>query len=81
MIKKFGKDDDFEAAKAKKDRMKAESKGIATEQLSLAAGAIGTIHKIIFACDAGMGSSAMGATIHLATRQSRESIRGSDQAL
>ncbi len=63
LIKKFGKDDDYEAAKAKKDRMKAESKGTLTEEPALAASAIGTINKIIFACDAGMGSSAMGATI------------------
>ncbi len=63
LIKMFGKNEDFEAAKAKKDRMKAESKGTLTEEPALAASAIGTINKIIFACDAGMGSSAMGATI------------------
>ncbi|MDR3130520.1 MAG: hypothetical protein LBU18_03160 [Treponema sp.] len=44
--------------------MKAESKGVATEEIKLAgevkAGA--KVKKIVFACDAGMGSSAMGAT-------------------
>ena len=39
--------------------MKAEAKGIAAPT---AAKASGEIKKIIFACDAGMGSSAMGAT-------------------
>lgn len=42
----------LEEAKSQKDLMKAESKGIAVD----------VVKKIIFACDAGMGSSAMGAT-------------------
>ncbi len=52
----------LEEATAKKDAMKAESKG-----LTKASG----ISKIIFACDAGMGSSAMGAT-KFAKRLSKE---------
>jgi PTS system mannitol-specific IIC component len=44
--------------------MKAESKGVAAEEIKLAgevkAGA--QIKKIVFACDAGMGSSDIGAT-------------------
>ncbi len=58
LIKLFGKNEDLEAAKAKKDQMKAESKGLGTQNV-LTSG----IKKIIFACDAGMGSSAMGATV------------------
>lgn len=51
----------LEEAQAKKDSMKAEAKG----QTAAATGAdvkAADIKKIIFACDAGMGSSAMGAT-------------------
>ncbi len=44
-------------ASAKMKEMKAESKGQTAEIK-----ADGTISKIVFACDAGMGSSAMGAT-------------------
>jgi len=46
------KEGDLEAAKAAVSNMKAESKGKFT----------GTVKKIVVACDAGMGSSAMGAT-------------------
>ena len=42
----------LEEAQSQKDAMKAEAKGLA----------VATVKKIIFACDAGMGSSAMGAT-------------------
>ena len=42
--------------------MKAESKGQAAEVLSGADVKADDIKKIVFACDAGMGSSAMGAT-------------------
>ena len=59
-----GKDTSLEEATAKKDDMKNQSKGIKSEQAS-AQGEIaktGTL-KIAFACDAGMGSSAMGATV------------------
>lgn len=49
----------LEEAQAKKDNMKAEAKGIAATGADVKAS---DIKKIIFACDAGMGSSAMGAT-------------------
>ncbi|MBQ4560679.1 MAG: PTS mannitol transporter subunit IICBA [Tyzzerella sp.] len=42
----------LEEAQIQKEVMKAEAKGLA----------VSTVKKIIFACDAGMGSSAMGAT-------------------
>lgn len=48
-------------AQAQKDSMKAESKGAAPARTG-AEVATEDIKKIIFACDAGMGSSAMGAT-------------------
>jgi len=48
----------LEEAKSQKDAMKAESKGIVAK-VDLAPA---DVKKIIFACDAGMGSSAMGAT-------------------
>lgn len=56
---------DLAAATAKMQAMKAESKGLN----SAAAGqeavvkAAGDVRKIVFACDAGMGSSAMGASV------------------
>jgi len=55
LLKAFGKEaeeGDLETAKAGVAAMKAESKGLGT----------GKVRKIVFACDAGMGSSAMGAT-------------------
>lgn len=67
---------DLEAASEKMKQMKAESKGQpAVSVASPAASAVSTapadgvkkskaeVAKIVFACDAGMGSSAMGATI------------------
>jgi PTS system mannitol-specific IIC component len=64
LLKVFGKDDgDLEAAQAKTRANKAESKGVAAEDTAVAWGGSGlSVKKIIFACDAGMGSSAMGAT-------------------
>ena len=57
LLKFSGKDTSLEEATAKKDNMKKASKGqTATIQKN------GLI-KIAFACDAGMGSSAMGATV------------------
>ena len=50
--------DDLEAAKAAVDSNKAESKG-QTSSVSLSK----DVKSIIVACDAGMGSSAMGATV------------------
>ena len=52
----------LEDAQKKTSDMKAESKGQAAEVLSGADGKADDIKKIVFACDAGMGSSAMGAT-------------------
>lgn len=56
LLKIFGKEEDLEAARAKMSDMKAESKGVKEELTE-------KISKIVFACDAGMGSSAMGATV------------------
>jgi PTS system mannitol-specific IIC component len=62
LLKAFGKDDaDLEAARAKTRANKAESKGISVEETKTAWDA-SAVKKIVFACDAGMGSSAMGAT-------------------
>lgn len=69
LIKIFGKENnDIEAAKAKKNAMKAEAKGIvedkACEEITVEVNVnMSDVHKIVFACDAGMGSSAMGATV------------------
>ena len=52
----------LEDAHKKTSDMKAESKGQAAEVLSGADVKTDNIKKIVFACDAGMGSSAMGAT-------------------
>lgn len=50
---------DIESAKAKKEAMKKESSGNKGSDISKS---FDKVSKIIFACDAGMGSSAMGAT-------------------
>jgi PTS system mannitol-specific IIC component len=65
LLKAFGKDDaDLETAQAKTRANKAESKGISVEETKTAwdTPASSPVKKIVFACDAGMGSSAMGAT-------------------
>ena len=54
-------DDSLEAAQAATQAAKAESKGQAVTSNSDIT--TDNIHQIIFACDAGMGSSAMGASI------------------
>ncbi|MFT4186007.1 MAG: PTS mannitol transporter subunit IICBA [Micrococcaceae bacterium] len=63
-------DDDFEATQASVQQAKAQSKGQAVDGATIGGNAasvanqdMGKIDKIIFACDAGMGSSAMGASI------------------
>nr|WP_300824023.1 PTS mannitol transporter subunit IICBA [uncultured Schaedlerella sp.] len=65
LLKFMGKDTSLEEAQQKKDAMKKQAKGIQDD--SSAAGepakGQGKIRKIAFACDAGMGSSAMGATV------------------
>ena len=61
---KVKEEDDIDAATRRMQYMKAESKGAATP---LSAGTVANdlshVRKIIVACDAGMGSSAMGAGV------------------
>lgn len=60
LLKFAGKDTDIEQSKQKMAAMKSEAKGIQnTEPQAVTS----EIKKIVFACDAGMGSSAMGATV------------------
>ena len=61
-IVKMAGSKNLEDAQKKTSDMKAESKGQAAEVLSGADVKTDDIKKIVFACDAGMGSSAMGAT-------------------
>lgn len=63
LLKFMGKEVSLEEAQAKKDAMKSQAKGIASATGSPSGNANGKIKKIAFACDAGMGSSAMGATV------------------
>lgn len=57
-------DDSLEAAQAATQAAKVESKGQAVTEPNLHSDVTtDNIHQIIFACDAGMGSSAMGASI------------------
>jgi PTS system mannitol-specific IIC component len=57
LLKIFGKDEDIVSAKNKVSEMKRASKGDYTISNS------SDVKNIVFACDAGMGSSAMGATV------------------
>lgn len=57
LLKIFGKDENIDSAKEKVSEMKRASKGEVTITNST------DIKNIVFACDAGMGSSAMGATV------------------
>jgi PTS system mannitol-specific IIC component len=77
LLRLFGKDGDLEGAQNKTRAMKAESKGQASPANAIsgapanaagkasgaASGAASGVKKIVFACDAGMGSSAMGAAM------------------
>lgn len=66
LLKIFGKDEDINEAKDKVKDMKLVSKGLALEKESETANInvkTSDIKNIVFACDAGMGSSAMGATV------------------
>jgi PTS system mannitol-specific IIC component len=56
-------EDDLEAATEKVKQMKAQSKGINNSATAGRMKANADVHKIVVACDAGMGSSAMGASI------------------
>lgn len=63
IVKFAGKEEDIEASQAKVAAMKKASKGIKDETSAGRVPVEGVIKKIVFACDAGMGSSAMGATV------------------
>ncbi|OMF32583.1 PTS mannitol transporter subunit IIBC [Paenibacillus sp. FSL H8-0548] len=56
-------DNELEAAAQKMQQMKAESKGAAPTTASQTQLTKEQVNKIVFSCDAGMGSSAMGASI------------------
>ncbi|MFF2092753.1 PTS mannitol transporter subunit IICB [Paenibacillus sp. NPDC058174] len=63
-------EDDLDAATSKVQQMKAEAKGTAASAATAveapqggAEKAVEDVKKIVFSCDAGMGSSAMGASI------------------
>nr|WP_326185775.1 PTS mannitol transporter subunit IICBA [uncultured Oscillibacter sp.] len=64
LLKNFGKDGDLEAAQQQVAASKAASKGqtVAAVEGGVQVSAA-DVRKIVFACDAGMGSSAMGATM------------------
>lgn len=62
ILKFAGKDEDLESSRNKVKEMKNAAKGISEEKKTNEVMA-GEIKKIVFACDAGMGSSAMGATV------------------
>lgn len=59
LLRFTGKDQDLETSRAKTAAMKMEAKGTAAPVRVTT----DTVKKIVFACDAGMGSSAMGATV------------------
>ena len=64
LLKFFGKDASLEEAQAQVAASKAASKGQAIPAASAGASVNARdVRKIVFACDAGMGSSAMGATM------------------
>ncbi len=64
LLKFFGKDASLEEAQAQVAASKAASKGQAIPAASAGASVSAKdVRKIVFACDAGMGSSAMGATM------------------
>lgn len=75
LLKFAGKDEDLEDSRKRMSAMKKASKGVketsacdtsgtdASRAATSGAAASGPIRKIVFACDAGMGSSAMGATV------------------
>lgn len=52
----------LEDAQGKMQQMKAEAKGTAAPAAAAPLAEGGAVKKVVFACDAGMGSSAMGAT-------------------
>ncbi|MGN0662600.1 MAG: PTS mannitol transporter subunit IICBA [Faecalibacterium sp.] len=63
VILRFTSSKNLSDAQAQMQEMKAQAKGIAVSATeSVGPADPSKIHKIVFACDAGMGSSAMGAT-------------------
>jgi PTS system mannitol-specific IIC component len=63
LMKVYVRDEgDLEGATIKMKAMKAESKGLSVSGDQTVRVLSGAVSKIVFACDAGMGSSAMGAT-------------------
>jgi PTS system mannitol-specific IIC component len=56
-------EDDLEAATSKVKQMKAESKGQIPAAAAQVVRSKDDVAKIVFSCDAGMGSSAMGASV------------------
>ena len=60
LLRFAGKSGDLDESKDKVKQMKQESKGNHTIEKAVSGG---NVKKIVFACDAGMGSSAMGATV------------------
>ena len=63
LLKFFGKDSSLEEAQAQVAASKAASKGQSAKPSTGANVDVKSVKKIVFACDAGMGSSAMGATM------------------
>lgn len=68
LLKFAGKDENLETSREKMMAMKKASKGIVEtaamqENGTARTATAGLVKKIVFACDAGMGSSAMGATV------------------
>lgn len=61
LLKFAGKGDNLEESQAKVAGMKQEAKGVQAKSENVVFS--GTVKKIVFACDAGMGSSAMGSTV------------------
>ncbi|MGL9723126.1 PTS mannitol transporter subunit IICBA [Sodalis sp. (in: enterobacteria)] len=58
-----GDEDNLAEASRRVQDMKAQSKGVAAPVNAGASGDLSSVRKIIVACDAGMGSSAMGAGV------------------
>jgi len=54
---------DLAAATAEMESLKGKKSSVASALVGAAATRTGPIHNIVFACDAGMGSSAMGASV------------------
>jgi len=79
ILKLFNKEEDLDSARQKVSSMKSSAKNAGSNESASASDvqtvedniqktgndlkALGKIRKIVFACDAGMGSSAMGATV------------------